>query len=462
MPGERKYRTRPFRFSCLMGTETSPAPPARQWHLLRSRRFAPLFVTQFLGAFNDNVYRFALIIFVTFQLADRSGADSRMLVVLTGGIFILPFLLFSAVAGQIADKFEKSALIRQIKSAEILVMGLGATAFWLESYPFLLVVLFLMGTQSTFFGPLKYAMLPQHLNNDELTGANGLMQMGTYVAILTGGMAGGFLAGLTGEHPWIVILTVMLLAVAGRWASSGIPPALPSDAALAIDFNLVRSSWTIAKAGLGNSSTATIVLLISGFWFTGATYLSVVPSYGRALLNADEQSVTLLSAAFTIGIGCGALLCERLSRGRIDLGLVPPAALLISLASFDVWLTSPQAPSEAVLGLSTFLSLPAAVRFFTDLCLIGFGGALYIVPLYASLQARAESRHRARVLAALNIVSALFMVLSAGFTMGLFALGAAIPDVFGAVACLNLLALGAAMAALPELGSRLRRFFHRH
>lgn len=425
-----------------------------QLGLLAARRFAPLFLTQFLGALNDNVFRFALIIFVTFTVAERTGLDTRMLVVLTGGIFILPFFLFSALAGQIADKYEKSRLIRHIKTAEVVVMGLGAAGFLIGSYPFLLAVLFLMGVQSTFFGPLKYGVLPQHLAADELTGGNGLIQMGTYIAILVGGMLGGMLASLGTIAPHAIVATVVGVALIGRLSAGFIPHAAASAPALEIDTNLARSTWRILVESARERGVLTLILLISLFWFVGATFLSVVPTYGKELLGADARAVTLLNAAFTVGIGIGSLACEHLSRRRVELGLVPFAALGISLAALDVWLAGTPAPVR--LGLDNFFAHPPAVRMFVDLTLIGACGALYIVPLYAALQARANSAWIARLLAALNVTNALFMVASAGFTMALYGAGVGVPGVFAAVAAINLVGMIAGAVALPEFVSRAR------
>lgn len=427
-----------------------------QFALLRSRRFLPLFVTQFLGAFNDNVFRFALIIFVTFTLAERTGIDARMLVVLTGGVFILPFLLFSALAGQLADKYEKAQLIRWIKTAEIIIMGLGAVGFWLADYYFLLTVLFLMGTHSTFFGPLKYAVLPQHLAEAEMTGGNGLIQMATYIAILSGGIAGGMLAGLERSGPIAVVAAVVGIAVCGRLTAAYIPLAQANMPTMNIDLNPLRSTWRLMADAARERDLWIIILLISMFWFVGATYLSVVPSYGKELLHANAQAVTLLSAAFTVGIGIGSLLCERLSRKRIELGLVPWAAVGISLASFDVFVAGTPSPPLAELSPGTFFTHGPALRFFVDLVLIGGFGALFIVPLYAALQARAAAEVRSRRLAALNIANALLMVLSAGMTMLLFALGVSMPGVFLIIGTLNLLAIIVAVRCLPELVQRAR------
>ncbi|MGB1882683.1 MAG: MFS transporter [Gammaproteobacteria bacterium] len=425
-----------------------------QSKLIRSKRFAPLFWTQFLGAFNDNVFRFALIIYVTFTLAERTGMDTRTLVVLTGGVFILPFFLFSALAGQMADKYEKSGLIRHIKSIEIAVMGLGAVGFIVDSYELLLGVLFAMGLQSTFFGPLKYGVLPQHLDDEELTGGNGLIQMGTYIAILGGSVIGGLLAGLGENAPVAIITSIVGIAAAGRCAAQFIPPAPANAPEISIDRNPLTSTWALMRDSLVERQFLVLIGLISTFWFVGATFLSIVPTFGKELLNANEQAVTLLTAAFTIGIGVGSLSCERLSGRRIELGLVPIAGVVISLAAVDVWwVGTPAAPAEPLTPASFFGYAPAA-RFFLDLVVIGAAGALYIVPLYAALQARVETAVCSRMLAALNVANALFMVTSAVFTIALFALGFSLTEVFGVVAALNLMALVAGAWALPELGRR--------
>jgi MFS family permease len=430
-----------------------------QVELLRARRFAPLFWTQFLGALNDNVFRFALIIFVTFTLAERSAMDPRTLVVMTGGVFIVPFFLFSALAGQLADKFEKSRLIRFIKTTEVLVMALGAVGFVLGSTYLLLTVLFLMGTQSAFFGPLKYSVLPQHLQTHELTGGNGLIQMGTYVAILGGSVLGGLLASLGQLAPQAIIVSIVGLALLGRFAAQSIPPAEPGAPLLALDYNPVTSTWALLAESKRDASVFVIIMLISMFWFVGATYLSIVPSYAKDTLNANAQAVTLLTAAFTIGIGIGSISCEFLSRGRIELGLVPYAALVISVASFDIWVMGTPHPPALQLTVSSFLAEPAARRMFIDLVIIGAAGALYIVPLYAALQARAQDAHRARLLAALNVTNALFMVGSAMFTLLLFRVGVSVAGVFATVGVLNLCFVACGIRAAPDFLHRARQLF---
>lgn len=427
-----------------------------QFDLLATRRFLPLFLAQFLGALNDNIFRFALVIFITFTLAERSPVPAGMLVVASGGIFILPFFLFSAFAGQLADKFEKARLIRLIKFAEIAIMALGAIGFWLQHAGFLLAVLFLMGAQSAFFGPLKYGILPQHLREAELTGGNALIQMATYVAILLGAMIGGVVASLHGHGALPIVLSVTGVAIVGWLAALRIPDAPSPAPDLAIDWRLGRATWHLLREAATERPTLVLTLLISWFWFEGASFLSMVPTYGKENLGANEHVVTLLNAAFTIGIGLGSLLCERLSRGRVETGLSPYAALGLSVFALDLYLQPATAATAGSLTLANFLSTPAALRVFVDLIGIGAFGAVYIVPLNAALQAGAPVARRSRVIAALNVMNALFMVASAVFTLLLFKVGCTIPEVFAVVAALNLLAIGAALGALPTLRTRAR------
>ncbi len=425
-----------------------------QFDLLASRRFLPLFIAQFLGALNDNIFRFALVIFITFTLAERSPIPAGMLVVASGGIFILPFFLFSAFAGQLADKVEKARLIRLIKLAEIAIMALGAIGFWLQHAGFLLGVLFLMGTHSAFFGPLKYGILPQHLREEELTGGNALIQMATYIAILLGAMIGGFVASLHGHGAMPIVVCVTAIAFAGWLAARKIPDAPSPVPDLAIDGHLVRATWRLLREAAADRTTLVLTLLISWFWFEGATFLSMVPMLGKDGLGADEQAVTLLNAAFTVGIGLGSLACERLSRRRVEIGLSPYAAAGLSAFALDLYLQPGVAAAAGSLTLANFFATPAAVRVFADLVGIGAFGALYIVPLNAALQATAAVERRSRVIAALNVMNALFMVGSALFTLLLFHFGLTIPQVFAAVAVMNVAVLATALGALPALRER--------
>ncbi len=427
-----------------------------QLSLLQSRRFWPLFTAQFLGAFNDNVYRFAVIIYVTFQLAPHTRIPTGSLVALTGGIFILPFFLFSALAGQLADQREKSRLIRWVKLVEIAVMALGAVGFYYHNVVWLLIVLFLMGTHSAVFGPLKYGILPQHLEEQELTGGNGLIQMATYAAILCGAAAGGLLAAISTADPRPIIVALIGIAYAGYLCARQIPIASPNDPDVRIDWHLGRATLRLLRTTLADREMAGLLLTISWFWFLGATFLSLLPAYGKDLLHADERTVTLLNAAFTVGIGIGSLTCETLSRRRIELGLVPLAALGISLAAGAVWWLGMPVVTRTTLSLHDFFEEPAACGIFAALVAIGACGALYIVPLNTALQARAAPQQRARVIGALNVLNALFMVCSALFSAILFQFQWTIPAIFMLVALLNLVALAAAMRAIPEFRQRLK------
>ncbi|MEM7466833.1 MAG: MFS transporter [Pseudomonadota bacterium] len=427
-----------------------------QFSLLASRRFLPLFLTQFLGALNDNIFRFALIIFITFTLSERLGMESKLLIPLSGGIFILPFFLFSSLAGQIADKYEKSMIIRRLKLVEIGVMLVGAIGFWLGNTYLLFFVLFCMGTQSTFFGPLKYGILPQHLADKELTGGNGLIQMGTYSAIIIGVVLGGFLAALKGFGPLPVVGAVLSVAVLGFIAASNIPTGPAVDPSVRVNPNIVVATYRIVAYVAGHRELMVLMLTISWFWFIGATFLSMVPTYGKDYLNADEHVVTLLNAAFTIGIAIGSILCERFSRGRIELGLVPIGCLGISIFAVDFYYSAVGSNSDTVINVASFFQHAGSIRAFVDLLAIGAFGAIFIIPLYAALQARADASRCSRVMAALNITNALFMVGSAIGTISLYELGFSIPDIFGLLAVCNLLMIAIAGYFLPEFFIRLR------
>lgn len=411
-----------------------------QFKLLGTSRFLPLFCTQFLGALNDNVYKNALVIFIAFTLADRTSINSSVLVIIAGGIFILPFFLFSATAGQIADKYEKAMLIRRIKVAEIVIMSLAAVGFMLQDVAVLMTVLFMMGAQSTFFGPLKYGILPQHLDVEELTGGNGLIQTATYLAILGGTIIGGILISLGSAGTVLVSATVIFVAVAGWAGSRYIPRADPFDAGLALDWNIVRQTFRIMRYALDDREIFTTIIANSWFWFLGATFLSLVPGYTRDVLHGNELVATTLLFAFSVGIGSGSLFCEKLSRGRIEPGLVPLGALGLTLFPLDLFLATPAVLGSTVtMHPSQFVLEWQYLRVLLDMVFIGFSGGLYIVPLYAMIQYRSHPDHRARVIAANNIVNALFMVVSAVIVTGLINITIGITRIFMIVAVFNII-----------------------
>lgn len=426
----------------MLDLDSSTQAPHRpsQLTLLAKRRFAPLFVTQFLGAFNDNLFKNALVVLLTFQAATWTRLDPGVLANIAAGLFILPFFLFSATAGQLADKFDKARLARLTKLLEIIIMAVAGLGFALENLVLLLTALFLMGLQSTLFGPLKYALLPQHLRPDELIGGNALVEAGTFVAILLGTLAGGLLAGLTGGTLWITGMS-LLLAVLGYLASRGIPPAPAPQPELALDYACIGATWRCIGLARANRSVFLAILAISWFWLYGALFLTQIPAYTRLVLGGDESMVTLLLATFCVGIGSGSLFCERLSRHRIEIGLVPLGALGMTLFGLDfAWVSSALAPSGAPLPLSTLLEQGRTWRLLLDLLLLGASGGLYCVPLYALMQARSHPDQRARNIAANNIMNALFMVLGALLAAALLAHGWRIPGLFALAAVANALA----------------------
>ncbi|MEE9552525.1 MAG: MFS transporter [Gammaproteobacteria bacterium] len=429
-----------------------------QFNLLNTKRFAPLFSTQFLGALNDNIYKNALIIFIAFTLASQADRNSSILVIIAAGLFILPFFLFSAIAGQIADKFEKSMLIRRIKIAEICIMLFAVIGFVKLSLPILMVVLFLMGMQSSLFGPLKYGILPQHLDESELTGGNGMIQMGTYLAILLGTILGGVLISIKPEGTYYVSLIVISVALCGWWASRYIPFAEPAESTLKINWNFITETWRIVHYARENRTVFWSIIAISWFWFYGATFLYLVPSYTRDVLNGNEHVTTLLLAAFSVGIGTGSLMCEKLSGKRIEMGLVPIGAVGLSIFAIDLFMTG--VPNQEVLAgisimnLSIFLQNIDSWRVLIDLSLIGMFGGIYIVPLYALVQNRCSKNRRSRIIAANNIINALFMVISALMTIYLLSVDVGITGIFLIVALLNVVVAVIVFTRIPE-------FFHR-
>ncbi len=416
--------------------------------LLKSGRFLPFFLTQFLGAFNDNVFKNALIIMIALSVAKAEG---NMLINLCAGMFILPFLLFSAQAGQIAEKFEKSELMRTIKLAEIGIMGVAGVGFVLNSLPLLIGTLFLMGLQSTFFGPVKYSLMPQHLAQDELVEGNGLVEMGTFLAILLGTVGGGLLIGLeTGR--FVVGAAIIVFAALGWLASRHIPRAEAGAPDLRIGWNPVKETYKIIRLARQDIVVFRCVLGISWFWLMGASYLTQLPNYARFTLGGDEHVITLLLAIFSIGIGVGSILCDRLSGHRVELGLVPFGSLGLCLFGFDLYFAANQPWTGAgLVGPAAFAANPDNWRVMFDLVMLGVFGGFYIVPLYAIIQSRTPARNRSRVIAANNVLNALFMVASAGLAMLLLGpLGLSIPVLFLVVAGLNVAVAGYIYGLVPE------------
>ncbi len=437
---------------------SAPAGPAGPWALLRQRRFAPFFWTQFAGAANDNLFKFAFTVLVTYQL-QVSWLPPALAGLVIGAVFILPFVLFSATSGQLADKLEKSRLIRAVKNLELLIMAVAAAGFLLPGASLqallLLACTFLMGLHSTVFGPVKYALLPQALGERELVGGNALVEGGTFVAILLGNVAGGLLIALPGLGPAAVATACLGLAVLGRLAAQFVPALPPADPQLQVNWN----PWSETRRNLALARQDPVMhgtlWGISWLWFFGAVLLSQFPVLARQVLHGREAVASLLLALFSVGIAAGALLCERLSRGRIELALVPLGALGMTLFTVDLAWALHHLPPAAPMDVPRFVAQSAHWRVMADLVLLSASAGLYSVPLYALMQARSPLRHRARTIAANNILNALFMVASALISGALLAAGLDLPALVGLLGLANLGMLALLCARMPELLQRL-------
>ena len=415
-----------------------------QFGLLKTRRFGPFFATQFLGAFNDNLFKNALVVLLTFNAVQWTTLKPELLANLAAGIFILPFFLFSATAGQLADKYDKALLARLVKVLEIAIMAIAGIGFWLHSLAVLLGALFLLGVHSTLFGPVKYAILPQHLKEEELVGGNALIEAGTFVAILLGTLVGGIVAGLgddasagMGSGTFWITVGGLVVAVAGYLASRGIPTAPAPEPTLRVNPNPITETWRNIGFARQNRTVFLSILGISWFWLYGALLLAQFPAYAKNVLGGTEASVTLLLGIFTLGIGIGSLLCERLSAKQVEIGLVPFGSIGLTVFGLDLAFASPATPPEATLGLAALLAAPGTLHVLFDLFAIGLFGGFFIVPLYALVQLRSAAAQRARIIAANNIMNALFMVVGAGAAAGLLGAGLSIPALFGVAALCN-------------------------
>jgi len=421
-----------------------------QFALLAERRFAPFFWTQFAGAANDNVFKNAFVVFVTFEAAASLALDAGTVVNLIGAVFILPFMLFSATAGQLADKYEKSALIRWIKVFEIAIMLIGFAGFAMPSIALLFTALALLGIHSTLFGPVKYAILPQHLRLDELVGGNGLVEMGTFVAILLGTLAGGLAVSVKPNGTLFAGALTVAIAVLGWVASRRIPYTPPVAPGLVIEWNPLRETWRNLAIARRNLVVWRSMLGISWFWFYGAIYLAQLPAFTRTVLGGNEHVFTLLLALFSIGIGVGSLLCERLSGRKVELGLVPFGSIGLTVFAIDLWLASRGLASGAETGVAAFASSGARWRVGIDIVLLGVFGGFYTVPLYALIQARSEPSHRSRIIAVNNILNALFIVASAVGAIALLGAGLSIPQLFLVVGLMNAVVAAYIYTLVPE------------
>ena len=421
-----------------------------QFQLMRERRFAPFFWTQFLGAANDNVYKNALVIFVAFQAAALTTLSANDLVNIAAAAFIAPFVLFSATAGQLADKYEKSRLIRIIKLFEIAIMILGAVGFYRRDLILLFTALALMGVHSTVFGPVKYAILPQNLRTDELIGGNGLVEMGTFVAILLGEIVGGLVIAIKPDGPILAGATTIAIAGAGYAVSRGIPITAAVAPDLKINWNPFTETSRNLRFAYGNRVVWLSMLGISWFWFYGATYLTQFATYTKDILGGDEHVATLLLAIFSIGIGIGSLLCERLSGHKVEVGLVPFGSIGLTLFAIDLYFASRGLSPHGLSGAGAFVNTPQHWRVIADLVLLGMFGGFYIVPLYALIQERSDPAYRSRIIAANNILNALFMVASAAIALGMLKAGMTIPELFLATGLMNAVVAIYIYSLVPE------------
>jgi 1-acyl-sn-glycerol-3-phosphate acyltransferase len=435
---------------------TSPHHPTgehahpNQFDLLKQRRFAPFFWVQFLGAGNDNVFKFAFTVMVTYQL-QVAWLPAAMAGLVIGALFILPFVLFSATSGQLADKYPKERLIRFTKDLEIAIMALAGWGFLMQNIPVLLLCIFLMGLQSTLFGPVKFAYLPQHLTEREITGGNGMVEMGTFVAILLGNVAGGLLIAMPLVGAQYVAGVCLAIAIVGRVAAQAVPVSPAIDPGLTINWNPFTETWRNLRLAHGNIVVFRSLLGISWMWFFGAVFLSNFPAFAHDVLKGDERVASMLLVVFSIGIGAGALLCEVLSRRHVEIGLVPLGALGMTVFSVDLYFAATALPRhEVTLTLGQFMAEPLHWRVLADLALLSMSAGIYSVPMYALMQLRSQPSHRARVVAANNILNALYMVASSLIAGALLSAGFSISELFLFIGLANALVAGWIFLLVPE------------
>lgn len=431
-----------------------------EFRLFRERRFCPLFVTQFLGALNDNLFKNALLILIAFgQTSSLFNQDT--LINLCAALFIVPYFLFSSFAGQIADKLEKSRLIVVIKFAEVVLAVMAMFGFYFNHLPLLLCALFLLGTQATFFGPLKYSILPQHLNKNDLIGGNGLIEMGTFIAILMGTILGATLLAIPKSGTFWVSVAMGAFALFGFVISLWIPKAPPISNAFKIDWSILKQTFSLVRETYHHKIIFYVIIGISWFWLYGSVFLTQTANYTKLTLGGDEQVASLFLVAFSVGIALGSSLCQWLSSNRLDMGFVFLGITGLSLFAFDMALCSNYSVQEYLLteplNAWNFITHGQNFRLLTDSFLMGCFGGVYIVPLYTLLQVQSHPAYRSRVIAANNIVNAIFMVAASLLAIVVLNVGFTIPELFMFTAVLNagmgfyLIKLGKLLRPSPEL-----------
>ena len=418
--------------------------------LITQRRFLPYFCTQFMGAFNDNIYKNALAILITYTLVLENQA---ILLNIAAIAFILPFFLFGSTAGQLADKYEKSMLIRRIKIAEILIMLLGCIALYYQSIGLMLFILFALGAQSAFFGPIKYSILPQHLQPNEILDGNAYVEAGTFIAILLGTILGGFLARKP-EYQYFLMVTLIGVAIIGWLISRRIPSAIAAAPNLKISLNVWRSSLMIIAVAKQKKSVYQSILAISWFWFFGSIVLTQFPTFSQQVLSGDALVATMLLATFTIGIALGSFACSLLSGGKVEIGLMPFGALGITIFTWQLSNTSLPA-ADHLRTLTELMQVPGAWTVIFNMTMIAFSAGMFIVPLYAFLQTRSDVEHRSRTIAVNNIINAIFMVVAGAMAAGMLMFGFTVLDIFKVAAILNLIVAIYILSVVPEFFLRL-------
>ncbi|UXY13752.1 MFS transporter [Chitiniphilus purpureus] len=421
-----------------------------QFDLLRSRRFLPLFGTQFLGAFNDNLFKNAFLVMITFYGLSAAGLDAKTLANAVAGIFILPFFLFSALAGQLAEKYDKAQLARWVKLLEIAIMALAGVGFFQRNASILFACVFLMGVHSTLFGPLKYSVLPQYLRQEELLGGNGLIEAGTFIAILLGQIAGTLIVQHAPHASAPIIYACVGVAVLGWLFSRSMPAAPPPAPGLAINWNILGETWHILRHVHGNRTVFHSLMGISWFWFFGSVYLTQLPDLAHRTLRGDPGVYTLLVTLFSAGIGIGSALCEKLSGRRVELGLVPFGSIGMSVFGADLYFALTGAPAAMPYTVASFVAEPGHWRVMLDIMLMGAFGGLFTVPLYALVQTRTEREFVSRAIAANNILNALFMVVAAGMSIVLLQAGLSVPMLLLTVSLMNIAVALYIYTLLPE------------
>jgi MFS family permease len=431
-----------------------------QFNLFFQRRFLPFFVTQFLGAFNDNLFKNSLLVIVVSSAMAGSDSTTNFTTNLAAGLFILPYFLFSTTAGLLADKYDKALLIRRIKSAEIIIMLAGCYALWSLNITLMLAILFCLGTQSSFFGPIKYSIIPQHLDNSELLGANAQVGMGTFVSILLGTLIGGWIVTMEQGPIWVGGLTVAV-AIIGWLSSKEIPPAPSASDDIRISLNPIAEARQNFKLAKKDPTVFYCILANSWFWLYGGSFLTQVPNFAVTVLNGHATLITILLAAFIIGVAIGSLLCTKLSGGVVEPGIVPIGAIGLTVFAIDLFFSSSafqlgNQSASSVLPVQ-FFGLIGALRVTFDLIFIGLFGGLYIVPLYSMIQQRSASDVRARVLSVNNICNAFYMVV--GSIIGIICLSIlswTIPQFFFGIAVMNMLFTGYIFYRVPEFLYRFK------